>query len=166
VSNGTGYPEPATEFCPTAGRKLCNRPIWRDDYKGNRTEYSYEAHGGVRTETGPAAVPGGIRPQVRYEYALRRAWVSNGAGYSPEPDSIYLPSRKAFCATGAASGWGCAIAGDEVVTTYDYGPDSGPNNLLLRSETVTAGGVSRRTCYGYDWMGNRISTTRPNGACQ
>jgi hypothetical protein len=103
---------------------------------------------------------------VRYEYALRRAWVSNGSGHSPEAVSIYLPSRKAFCATGAASGWGCAIAGDEVVTTFHYGPDSGPNNLQLRSETVTAGGVSRRTCYGYDRMGNKISTTRPSGLCQ
>jgi hypothetical protein len=31
---------------------------------------------------------------------------------------------------------------------------------------VTAGGVARRTCYGYDWQGNKISTTRPSGLCQ
>jgi hypothetical protein len=162
VAKTAGFAEGPT--CPTLSRKICNKPIWREDYRGNRTDYTYAPHGGVETETGPAV--GGIRPQVRTEYALRRAWVSNGAGYSPEAVSIYLPSRRAYCATGAASGWGCAIAGDEVVTTYDYGPDGGPNNLLLRSETVTAGGVSRRTCYGYDWMGNRISTTRPNGLCQ
>lgn len=161
VVKSSQFPDLST--CPTS-RKTCNKPIWRKDYKGNQTDYTYAAHGGVETETGPAV--GGVRPQVRYEYALRRAWVSNGASHSPEAVSIYLPSRKAFCATGAASGWGCAIAGDEVVTTYDYGPDSGPSNLLLRSETVTAGGVSRRTCYGYDWMGNKISTTRPNGNCQ
>lgn len=155
------FPDYST--CPTS-RKTCNKPIWRKDYKGNQTDYTYEPHGGVKTETGPAV--NGVSPQVRYEYALRRAWVSNGGGHSPESVPIYLPSRKAFCATGAASGWGCAIAGDEVVTTYDYGPDSGPSNLLLRSETVTAGGVIQRTCYGYDWMGNRISTTRPSGLCQ
>ncbi|HYJ83642.1 MAG TPA: DUF6531 domain-containing protein [Allosphingosinicella sp.] len=154
---------PDASICPTS-RKTCNKPVSSRDYKGNQTDYTYEPHGGVKTETGPAV--NGIRPQVRYEYALRRAWVSNGAGHSPEAGSIYLPSRKAFCATGAASGWGCAIAGDEVVTTYDYGPDSGPNNLTLRSETVTAGGVSRKTCYGYDWQGNQISTTRPSGNCQ
>jgi len=148
-----------------AQRKICNKPSWRKDYRQNQTDYTYDsAHGGVLTETGPAV--NGVRPQVRYDYAPRRAWVGNGSGHSPEAVSIYLPSRKAFCATGAASGWGCAIAGDEVVTTYDYGPDSGPNNLLLRSETVAAGGISRRTCFGYDWMGNRISTTRPNGLCQ
>jgi hypothetical protein len=164
ISSGSGFPDLQAAECTTPPRTLCNRPVWRKDYKGNQTDYSYEPHGGVKTETGPAV--DGVRPQVRYEYALRRAWVSNGAGHSPEAVSIWLPSRKAFCATGAASGWGCAIAGDEVVTTYDYGPDGGPNNLLLRSETVTAGGGSRRTCFGYDWMGNKISTTRPSGLCQ
>lgn len=161
VVKSSQFPDYST--CPTS-RKTCNKPIWRKDYKGNQTDYTYAAHGGVETETGPAV--GGVRPQVRYEYALRRAWVSNGGSHSPEAVSIYLPIRKAFCATGAASGWGCAIPGDEVATTYDYGPDSGPNNLLLRSETVTAGGVARRTCYGYDWQGNKIGTTRPNGLCQ
>jgi hypothetical protein len=161
IARTSGFPDIST--CPTS-RKTCNKPIWRKDYKGNQTDYTYAAHGGVETETGPAV--NGVRPQVRYEYALRRAWVSNGSGHSPEAVSIYQPSRKAFCATGAASGGGCAIAGDEVVTTYDYGPDGGPNNLLLRSETVTAGGVGRRTCYGYDWMGNKVSTTRPSGLCQ
>lgn len=163
IATSMGFAEQS--HCPTLPRKICNKPIWSEDYKGNRTDFTYEAaHGGVRTETGPAV--GGVRPQVRYEYAPRRAWISSGGGYAPEAVSIYLPSRKAFCATGAASGWGCALPGDEVVTTYDYGPDSGPSNLLLRSETVTAGGVARRTCYGYDWQGNKISTTRPNGLCQ
>jgi hypothetical protein len=163
IGSSMGFPDGQAECTGPQPRKLCNRPIWRKDFKGNQTDYTYEPHGGVKTETGPSV--GGIRPQVRYEYALRRAWVNNG-GYAPEAVSIYLPSRKAFCATGAASGWGCAVAGDEVVITYDHGPDSGPNNLLLRSETMTAGGVTRRTCYGYDWMGNRISTTRPKGLCQ
>jgi hypothetical protein len=163
IGSQMGFAE--LSHCPTLPRKICNKPIWREDYKGNRTDLTYDpAHGGVLTETGPAV--NGVRPQVRYEYAARRAWVSNGAGYSPEAVSIYLPIRKAYCATSAPWGSACAIAGDEVVTTYDYGPDGGPNNLLLRSETVTADGVSRRTCYGYDWMGNRISTTRPSGLCQ
>jgi hypothetical protein len=163
IATSMGFAEGSS--CPTLPRKVCNKPIWKRDYKGNQTDFTYEeAHGGVLTETGPAV--GGVRPQVRYQYAQKRAWVSSGGIYVPETVSIYLPVRKSFCATGAASGAGCALPGDEVVTTYDYGPDSGPNNLNLRSETMTAGGVSRRTCHGYDWQGNRISTTRPNGLCQ
>jgi YD repeat-containing protein len=53
------------------------------------------------------------------------------------------------------------VAGDEVLTTYDYGPDSGPNNLFLRGRVVTADGQSLRTCYTYDRFGNRISETLP-----
>ena len=163
VSKSAGFAEGSN--CPTLPRRICNKPVWREDYRGNRTDYTYDpAHGGVLTETGPAV--GGVRPQMRYDYALRRARVSDGSGHVAEAAGIWLPSRKAFCATGPASGWGCDLPGDEVVTTYDYGPDSGPNNLRLRSETVTVGGVGRRTCFGYDWIGNRISTTRPNGLCQ
>jgi YD repeat-containing protein len=73
-----------------------------------------------------------------------------------------------LCRTSAATGnpaSPCATAGDEVRTDYDYGPDSGPNNLLLRGQTVTStdGGVTTvlRTCYGYDGQGNRISETQP-----
>jgi YD repeat-containing protein len=170
ISRTTGYPEPDVLFdCAATPRKICNKPMWRKDYNGNQTDYTYDpAHGGVLTETDPAPVPGGIRPQVRYDYAARRAWVLGGGGYVPEAVSIYLPVRKSFCAKGAASGSGCALAGDEVVTTYDYGPDSGPNNLNLRGETVTADGISRRTCYAYDAQGNRISTTTPRaglGTC-
>jgi hypothetical protein len=74
------------------------------------------------------------------------------------------------CRTSAATGdpaAPCAAgAADEVRIGYDYGPDSGPNNLLLRGMTVTAhdgiGIVTLRTCYGYDARGRRISETRPN----
>ncbi len=68
------------------------------------------------------------------------------------------------CRTSAATGnpaAPCATAGDEVRTTYDYGPDSGPNNLLLRGTLMTGAGVSSRICYGYDAQGRRISETSP-----
>ncbi len=52
-------------------------------------------------------------------------------------------------------------SGDEVVTTYDYGPDSGPNNLFLRGVAVTADGVTLRTCYGYDANGHKTYETKP-----
>ena len=40
--------------------------------------------------------------------------------------------------------------------------------LLVRGVAVTADGQTRRTCYGYDALGRRISETKPNaglGAC-
>lgn len=48
------------------------------------------------------------------------------------------------------------------VTTYEYGPESGPNNLMVRGKAVVADGVTLRTCYGHDKQGNKIWETSPN----
>ena len=48
-----------------------------------------------------------------------------------------------------------------MTTTYDYGPTSGANNLFLRGMSVTADGVTHRTCYAYDIYGNRVGETFP-----
>jgi RHS repeat-associated protein len=49
-----------------------------------------------------------------------------------------------------------------VVTTYDYGPDSASNNLLLRGQAVTADGQTLRTCFAYDSQGRKLSETGAN----
>jgi hypothetical protein len=120
----------------------------------------------VLTETLPSV--NGIRPQTRYSYLQRQAWVkSAGGGYVQTGQPVWLLASKSICKTGAAatSGVGCALgSSDEVITTYDYGPDSGPNNLLLRGMVQDAGRLNLRTCYGYDPRGNKISETKPRGA--
>lgn len=143
--------------------KTCNKPNWVKDVAGNQTDFTYDpAHGGVLTETNPASA-NGIRPQKRFTYAQRYAWFKNASGTmtrSTEP--IWKLATESFCETTSASGAGCVGgAADQVVTTYDYGPDSDPNNLLLRGKVVTADGISLRTCYRYDQYGNKISETQP-----
>lgn len=145
-------------------RKTCNKPLSMTDANGNVTNFTYAAeHGGVLTETGPPV--NGVRPQTRYEYAQRHAWISNGAGgHVPASHPVWVLTATSMCRTSAATGnpaAPCAAAGDEVRTTFDYGPDSGPNNLLLRGQVVHADGQSLRTCYGYDASGNRVSETSP-----
>jgi YD repeat-containing protein len=141
----------------------CAHPSTIVDANGNTTHRTYSAvHGGLLTETLPAA--NGISPQTRYEYAHRQARLSDGA---PAGSPIWLLVRERFCRTTAASGQTCAGgAADEVITDYDYGPDSGPNTLLLRGTIVSAfdNGATTvlRTCYGYDALGRRISETQPN----
>lgn len=141
--------------------KRCNKPTSMTDANGNVTDFSYDpGHGGVLTETGAAVA--GVRPQTRYTYVQRQAWLQSSAGgYAPTGQNIWLLASKSLCKTGMASGAGCAMAGDEVRTTYDYGPDSGPNNLLLRGTIEDAAGAALRTCYGYDWQGNKVSQTTP-----
>lgn len=160
-------------LCNAASEKLCNKPTAQVDGRGNQTDYTYDsAHGGVLTATGPAVNVNGtmVRPQTRYEYAQRYALVKNSSGAFVNASSpIWVKTRERFCKTTAASGQSCSGgATDEVITDYEYGPTSGaPNNLLLRGVAVTAYNdvaaqyETRRTCYGYDANGRKISETRP-----
>ncbi|MDP9421338.1 MAG: hypothetical protein M3Q19_00635 [Pseudomonadota bacterium] len=157
-------------LCNAASEKLCNKPITQVDGRGNQTDYTYgSAHGGVLTMTLPAGA-NGIRPQTRYEYSQRYALVKSSSGsFVQATTPIWVKTRERFCKTTAASGQTCAGgAADEVITDYDYGPTSGaPNNLLLRGVAVTAYNdaagqfQTRRTCYGYDANGRKISETQP-----
>lgn len=163
---GSGLPDvsiTATYTSPCYNPRVCEKPLTKTDAKGNTTTYTYDAtHGGVLTETGPAV--GGVAPQKRYEYAQRYAWVQNATNtaYVQAATPVWLLTRERYCRTTAPSGAGCAGgASDEVVTDYDYGPNSGPNNLLLRGVAVTADGQTLRTCYGYDVHGRKISETKP-----
>jgi YD repeat-containing protein len=154
-------------------RFTCNRPEYVIDARVKRTDFDYDpTHGGVLSETGPAD-PNNVRPQVRYTYQQRHAWIRNASsGYSQVATPVWLRVSESRCRTSAATGnpaAPCALANDEVLTLYDYGPNSGPNNLLLRGQLVSGAGVSARTCFGYDANGNRISETGPGaqlGSCQ
>ncbi|HEX8644909.1 MAG TPA: hypothetical protein VF702_13445 [Allosphingosinicella sp.] len=145
-------------------RPTCNRPQWVEDGRGNRTRFTYDpVHGGVLTETGPAV--NGVEPQVRYTYEQRYAWILNASGgYSRAASPAWVRTSERRCRTSAATGnpaAPCAVANDESVTLYNYGPDNGPNNLLLRGTIVDPGGAALRSCYAHDANGNRTSETSP-----
>jgi YD repeat-containing protein len=134
------------------------------DPKAKQTDYQYHPSNGQVTKiTGPADDEG-IRPQIRYYYAQRYAWLkASGGGYVQADTPVWVLTSEEYCRNSAASGDGCSDGpGDEVVTEYDYGPDTGPNNLWLRGKTVTSEGVTLRTCYTYDAVGNRLTETTPN----
>ena len=150
-----------TYSCVSTLPTLCNKPTSSTDPNGNTTTYTHDpVHGGILTETGPAV--NGVQPQKRYFYEQRFAWLRNaGGGYTRSTNGVWLLIKESSCKTGAASGAGCALPGDEVVKFYDYGPDSGPNLLRLRGTVDDALGTARRTCYGYDARGRKISETQP-----
>jgi hypothetical protein len=175
-NNPTGIPivRSSGYLCSPATIRYCNKPVSDTDARLAVTEYSYDpAHGGLTRKTLPAPSPGAPRPETRYEYAQRYARVSDGAGgHVPVAHPVWLLSATSTCRTSAATGnpaSPCATAGDEVRTTYDYGPDSAPNNLQLRGTVVTADGQSLRTCTSYDAQGRAISATGTGaqlGQCQ
>ncbi len=148
--------------CTSSNRKICNQPNYMIDANGNRTDFTYDpVHGGMLTATGPAV--NGIRPQTRYTYAQRYAWIKNSSGgYVRAASPIWVLTQKSSCQTTAVLGAGC-VGGvaDEVKTLYDYGPDSGPNNLLRRGMAAVADGQTLRSCYTYDANGRQTSETPP-----
>lgn len=141
----------------------CNKPLTTTDANGNVTSFVYDAaHGGLLTQTGPSV--GGIAPVKRLAYVQRFAWIkTTGGGYVQAASPVWLLSEERSCKATATVGNACSGgSADEVITAYDYGPNSGPNNLLLRGKVVTADGISLRTCFGYDYNGRKISETSPN----
>jgi len=158
IVSGSTFPSPC------AALFNCNKPLTVTDGNGNTTTYTYDAtHGGVLTESGPAV--GGVSPRKKYYYAQRYAWIKSGAGYAQATSPVWLLTEERTCRTSTlnlTAGTCAAGSADLVATAYDYGPNAGPNNLLLRGVTVTSEGVSLRTCYGYDTLGRRISETQPN----
>lgn len=143
---------------------VCNQPASTTDANGNTTTYTYAAHGGVLTVSSPAV--GGISPRKKYHYAQRNAWIKNsGGGYSEVADPVWVLTEERTCRTSTldlAAGTCSGGSSDLLTTTYDYGPDSGPNNLLLRGKTVTAYNWPLVTCYTYDSLGRTISERTPN----
>jgi YD repeat-containing protein len=141
----------------------CNSPATMTDARNNTTSFTYSStHGGILTETSPADASG-LQAVKRYAYLQRYAWVkASGGGYSQASTPIWMLDSEKTCRTTATVSGSCAGgAADEVTISYDYGPNSGPNNLWIRGRIVTVDGVSRRTCYGYDAIGNKISETTP-----
>lgn len=137
----------------------CRTPISTTDAKGQVTTFEYSGvHGGLLRKTLPPD-SNGVRAVTRYLWGQRSAVLATGAVQPP----IWLLLHEEACRTSGMEESGNCAAGssDKVVTSYDYGLNSGPNNLLLRGLAVTADGETRRTCYGYDAMGRRVSETRP-----
>lgn len=159
---GSGLPDVSSSYVYNG---CCNdKPTSITDAKGNVTEYTYDpVHGGVLTETDPAPISGAPRPMKRYAYSQHYAWVKNSSGsYVQAASPVWMLDSEKTCRTSATVSGACSAgASDEITTSYDYGPNSGPNNLWLRGKVVTADGVSLRTCYTYDRVGNKISETKP-----
>lgn len=91
------YPDCATE--PVR----CYFPSSTTDARGNVTDYTYDAAGNLLTQTGPAAVAGGPRPQTRYVWEQRYAWYKqNGSSaITRAATPVWVQVSQSQCMTGA-----------------------------------------------------------------
>lgn len=149
----------ATYNC-TTNIKLCAKPATITDAKGKVTTYTYNAtHGGLLTETGPAA-PSGIQPQRRYTYTQLYAWYKNSSGVVVQaPTPVWMLTGISECRTLAS----CIGTADEKRTTITYGSSGAANNLLPTSVTIQAGDgfISATTTQTYDAIGNLLTVDGP-----
>ena len=142
-----------------ASIKVCNRPDWIRDARGNQTDFTYDpAHGGVLTVTQPAPTSGAVRPQTRYAYGQFTARYIKDGTLTTAPPAWRL-TQTSTCQTLAS----CAGTADEVVTTYAYEPSSVANNVRLLSTTTRAGDSSllATTSYAYDAQGDLTAVDGP-----
>ena len=147
------------------GPGICYQPTAHFDAEGNRTDLEYSSlHCGILKRTSPPDA-NGIRPETRYSYVQKHAWVKSGGGFVQEPSPVWVLASEEYCRTSAAdAGGNCAAgSGDKVVTTYEYqqGNSAKGSNAWMIGMAVSADGQTLRTCYGYDDMGRRISETPP-----
>ena len=161
ISQTFSYPD-----CSASGitRQQCVHPSGVTDANDNTTSWLYTSFGMPSWEMQPAPTSGAARPLKLYTYVQKSAYMLSGAG-----GPIWLPASLTECQTVAGGSAPTCDAGvPQVTTTYEYGADGTPDNLLLRGKVVTSGGVSYRTCYGYDRWSNKVSETVPRaglGAC-
>lgn len=162
------------ETCTGLSMAVCNSPTSMTDAMGNTTQYEYNAFGQITKETGPAPYANSARPTIVNEYEFRTAYIKDASGNPVAAGPPISLRTRSFSCISSSNCSASTPAADKIVTEYDYGPTSGLNNLLLRGVTVTAvnanGSIETlRTCYSYNYFGERISETEPRAnlsSCQ
>ncbi|MFA6113955.1 MAG: hypothetical protein WC729_08175 [Sphingomonas sp.] len=154
------YSCPGGTLTPT-----CTKPITKTDAKGNVTNLDYYAWGGIKSEMQPAPTAGAARPLKLSTYVQKYPYIKNSGGsLVAGPNQLWVPDTETLCQTVAGSNTPTCDSGAPItVTTFEYGANGTADNLLVRGKVVTSGGVSLRTCFGYDAQSNKIWETSPRG---
>ncbi len=154
--------------------KICNKPLWVKDARGNVTNYEYDSQGrfGSPIKITAPADKNGKRAATVYNYEPKHAYYKiSGEAIAQDPSPVWMLTSEHTCRTSDATSTGCAAGNlDMVKTSYYYGPQSTAqaNNLLLRGKSIVAEGSSgaletRVWCYEYDKYGKLIGETSPKG---
>lgn len=168
--SGSGLPNitlSATYPANCTNAVSCNKPTSTTDAAGNVTNYAYDPVSGMLTSITGAADANGNHPQTRYTYSSMQAYYKNSSGsITASGTNITLLRTAASCKSNPS----CAGTSDEVVQTFDYGPQTSgaANNLFPISITTAAGdnSLSATAQTAFDILGNVSTVTGPLGAAQ
>jgi len=139
--------------CTGGNLAYCNQPVWVEDARGFRTDYTYYSHGGVATVTSPAksgTAPYGTgdRPQIRYAYTTKTARYLSGPSSYTNGAATTVRSSTSFCNTGNSS---CNGEARETDRTIGFEASGSANNILVTSITSAAGDASASQVVSFDW---------------
>jgi len=143
--------------CSPTTRKTCNQATRMRDANGNWTDYSYHAQSGQVERITYPPNKSNIRKETRFTYEQKSAQFYGSDGNWVSGSPIWMKTAEKYCINSTTVDDACS-SGDEVVTRYEYNHP----NLLMTGMTVTADGITKRTCYQYDIYGNQIGVTTPN----
>lgn len=154
--------------------KICNKPLWVKDARGNVTNYEYDPQGrfGNPIKITAPADKNGKRAATIYNYEPKYAYYKiNGEAIAQDSAPVWMLASEYTCRNSDATSTGCTAGNiDMVKTSYYYGQQSTAqaNNLLLRGKSIMAEGSSgaletRVWCYEYDKYGKLIGETLPKG---
>ncbi|HZF93411.1 MAG TPA: RHS repeat-associated core domain-containing protein [Allosphingosinicella sp.] len=122
----------ATYAASCSNAATCNKPLTTTDARGNVTEYTYAAHGGLLSVTAPAGA-NGVRPQTRYSYSTVA--------------TMQVPTGVSTCRTTAS----CVGTADETRTTIAYNAQLAPTSVTIATGDNSLSATQAMT---YDGWGN------------
>lgn len=166
----TYYPKPLSSEASYSEYRQFNctapvcamKPTQTTDANGNATDYHYNAtHGGIEWVLKPAPAAGQLRPLHLTNWTTKTAYALDSTLVGP----VAVIASEVECQGQTPTGTNaptCDSSQPKRTTTYEYGANGTPNNLWVRGMAVTAGAETRRTCFGYDSLGRKISETKPN----
>lgn len=143
---------------------ICSKMTSSTDANQNTTNYNYDpVHAGILSEIKPAPSTGAPRPLKLTSWTQKYAYIKDAGGaLVPAASPVWVVATETDCQTVAGGNSPvCDGAATQRVTTYQYGADGTANNLWVRGVAVTADGTTRRTCFGYDQLGRKVSETTP-----
>ena len=143
ITTSTTYGEVGAIVC--VHPLTCNRPVTELDARNGETKYSWDDDtGNLKQILRPIVQAPDVRPQVDFTYG---SFAGTGGG------TLSLLTSKVEKIDGSHSR----------TTLYDYDL---ANRFALKSMTADSGGLSLRTCFQFDAVGNLMGQTDPRaGAC-
>lgn len=160
--------------CTSSNQTFCNQPSYVIDARGSRTDYGYDASGGIAYRISPPNSDN-KRAIERYEYGNFHPAAGVPGLIGGGTEVIRLRTAEVQCLdsnifgnttpTATDISYACpAAATVRHNLAYILSSGGAPSSFELMSESDTFGAVTNNICYKRDVLGRVVAITKPRGA--